>query len=282
MGELISERIRRNARELKLHGLAETADELVARAEHSKLGYREFLDLVLESELGVLEGRRYASRLKLSGLPHHKTLDEFDTSFQPELDPKRLAELRSLRFIQRRVSSLILGPPGVGKSHLAVGLAMEALRAGYLVRYTTLDDLVRELRQADQLGTLRTKLSHYQRPHLLICDEVGYMRLEHADANRIFQLINRRYTRSSMILTSNKRVSEWAALFGDEVLAAAILDRLLHDAEILTINGPSWRLRGRSDILDQPNNGADQGENDPTDTPRRSRQEPHKRSHDAD
>ncbi len=115
MGELISERIRRNARELKLYGLAQTADELVDRAEAGKLGYREFLDLVLESEVGVLEGRRYASRLKLSGLPHHKTLDEFDASFQPELDPKRLAELRSLRFIQNKVWSLILGPPGVGK-----------------------------------------------------------------------------------------------------------------------------------------------------------------------
>ena len=102
MGELISERIRRNARELKLYGLADTADELVDRAEAGKLGYREFLDLVLESEVGVLEGRRYASRLKLSGLPHHKTLDEFDASFQPELDPKRLAELRSLRFVQRQ------------------------------------------------------------------------------------------------------------------------------------------------------------------------------------
>jgi DNA replication protein DnaC len=251
MGELISERIRRNARELKLYGLADTADELVDRAEAGKLGYREFLDLVLESEVGVLEGRRYASRLKLSGLPHHKTLDEFDASFQPELDPKRLAELRSLRFVQNKVSSLILGPPGVGKTHLAVGLAMEALRAGYLVRYMTLDDIVRELRQADQLGTLRNKLAHYQRPHVLIVDEVGYLRLEHSDANRFFQLINRRYTRSSMIITSNKRVSEWAELFGDEVQAVAILDRLLHDAEILTINGPSWRLRGRGELLHQ-------------------------------
>jgi DNA replication protein DnaC len=163
MGELITERIRRNARELKLYGVVDTADELVDRAETGKLGYREFLDLVLESEVGVLEGRRYASRLKLSGLPHHKTLDEFDVTFQPELDPKRLAELRSLRFVQNKVSSLILGPPGVGKTHLAVGLAMEALRAGYLVRYMTLDDIVRELRQADQLGTLRNKLAYYQR-----------------------------------------------------------------------------------------------------------------------
>jgi DNA replication protein DnaC len=282
MGELISERIKRNARELKLYGLADTADDLVDRAEAGKLGYREFLDLVLESEVGVLEGRRYASRLKLSGLPHHKTLDEFDASFQPELDPKRLAELRSLRFIQNKVSSLILGPPGVGKTHLAVGLAMEALRAGYLVRYMTLDDIIRELRQADQLGTLRNKLAHYQRPHVLIVDEVGYLRLEHADANRFFQLINRRYTRSSMIITSNKRVSEWAELFGDEVQAVAILDRLLHDAEILTINGPSWRLRGRDDLLRRLATSSENGESSPTDPPRPPRRGPQKGSDDAD
>jgi DNA replication protein DnaC len=256
MGELLTERIATNARELKLLGLAETADELVDRAETAKLGYREFLDLVLESEVGVLEGRRYASRLKLSGLPHHKTLDEFDISFQPELDPKRVAELRSLRFIERRVCALLLGPPGVGKSHIAVGLAMDALRAGYLVRYTTLDDLVGDLRTAERLGKLRQKLTQLQRPHLLVCDEVGYLPLEPADANRFFQLINRRYSHSSTIVTSNKRISEWAALLGDEVLAAAILDRLLHDAEILTINGPSWRLRGRGDILTEQNDTA--------------------------
>jgi DNA replication protein DnaC len=282
MGELITERIERNARELKLYGLADSADELVDRAQDDKLGYREFLDLVLESEVGVLEGRRYASRLKLSGLPHHKTLDEFDASFQPGLDPKRLAELRSLRFIQNKVSSLILGPPGVGKTHIAVGVAMEALRAGYLVRYTTLDDIVRELRQADQLGTLRNKLSHYQRPHALIVDEVGYLRLEHGDANRFFQLINRRYTRSSMIVTSNKRVSEWAELFGDEVQAVAIIDRLLHDAEILTINGPSWRLRGRGDLLHQAPKTAENSENNPTDAPRRPRRGPHNGARDAE
>jgi DNA replication protein DnaC len=211
MAELITERITTNARELKLLGLAETADELVDRAEQAKLGYREFLDLVLESEVGVLEGRRYASRLKLSGLPHHKTLDEFDASFQPELD---------------------------------------------------------------RLGTLRQKLSHLLRPHLLICDEVGYLPLEPADANRFFQLINRRYTRSSTIVTSNKRVSEWAALLGDEILASAILDRLLHDAEVLTINGPSWRLRGRSEILTAPLPNADQAEH-PT-TTKTPRRQPHK------
>ena len=249
MAELITQRIRRNAAELKLHGLAENPDELVDRAEHAQLGYREFLDLILESEIGVLDGRRYQARLKMAGLPHHKTLDEFDTSFQPDLDPKRLAELRSLRFIERKVGCLILGPPGVGKSHISVGLAMEALARGYLVRYTTLDDLVRGLRHADALGKLNTKLAQLQRPHLLVIDEAGYLPLDRADANRIFGVVNRRYTRGSTIITSNKTVGEWADTFGDEALAAAILDRLLHDAEVLAINGPSYRLKGRLDAL---------------------------------
>jgi DNA replication protein DnaC len=131
MGELISERIKRNARELKLYGLADTADELVDRAEAGKLGYREFLDLVLESEVGVLEGRRYASRLKLSGLPHHKTLDEFDFAFQPDLDPRRVRDLAALGFVRARSNVALLGPPGVGKTHIAVALAVAACQAGF-------------------------------------------------------------------------------------------------------------------------------------------------------
>jgi DNA replication protein DnaC len=263
VAELISQRIRRNARELKLYGLLESADALIARAEQARLGYREFLDLVLEDEAGVLEGRRYQSRLKLAGLPHHKTLDEFDASFQPELDPKRLSELRTLRFIERRVALLIFGPPGVGKSHISVGLAMEALRRGYLVRYTTLDDLVRSLREADALGKLRQRLAHLQRPQLLILDEAGFLPLDRADSNRLFQVINRRYTRGSTIVTSNKSASEWAELFGDEVLATAILDRLLHDAEVLTINGPSWRLKGRLEELQAGGEDAPEGPDRP-------------------
>ena len=141
----------------------ESSDDLIDRAEQASLGYREFLDLLLEEEYGVLEGRGYDSRLKLSALPNHKSLSEFDCSFQPELNPKRLSELKSLRFVEKRLSALILGLPGVGNTHIAVGLGMEALRRGYMVRYTTLDELVRDLRRADQLGKLREKLAYYQR-----------------------------------------------------------------------------------------------------------------------
>src|SRR3954462_12533192 len=181
MAELITARIRRNVTELRLHGLSENPDELIDRAEAARLGYREFLALVLKPGPGIPAARRYQARLKMAGPPHHKTLDEFDVTFQPDLDPKRLAELRSLRFVERKVGCLLLGPPGVGKSHLAVGLAMQALARGYLVRYTTLDDLVRGLRHADALGKLNTKLAHLQRPHVLVIDEAGYLPLDRTD-----------------------------------------------------------------------------------------------------
>ena len=132
---------------------------------------------------------------------------------------------------------------------------MEALAQGHLVRYSTLDDLIRALRKADALGKLSSKLTQLLRPQLLILDEAGYLPLDRNDANRLFQVVNRRYTRGSTIVTSNKAIGEWAQTFGDEVLAAAILDRLLHDAEVLTINGPSYRLKGRLEALEGSGEG---------------------------
>ena len=242
---LVADRIRRHAERLLLHHLADEAPALAARAEAAQLGYLDFLDQVLEEEVGVREGRRFRNALTLSGLPHHKTLDEFDFAFQPDLDPRRVRDLAALGFVRARSNVALLGPPGVGKTHVAVALAVAACQAGFSIYFTSVDDLVRQLREAEVLGRFAKKLQTYLKPAVLVLDEVGYLPLSRAEANMLFQLVARRYERGSIILTSNKAFSEWAAITGDEVLATAILDRLLHHCDVLSINGPSYRLKDR-------------------------------------
>jgi DNA replication protein DnaC len=150
-----------------------------------------------------------------------------------------------LAFIEAKANAALLGPPGVGKNHIAVALAVAACRAGFSVYFTTLDDMVRQLKAADVIGRLAFKLRTYLRPHVLVLDEVGYLPLARDEANLVFQMISKRYEKGSILLTSNKAFSEWGQVFGDEVLATAILDRLLHHCEVIAINGPSYRLKNR-------------------------------------
>jgi DNA replication protein DnaC len=244
VSELVAERIRANAERLRLAHLTEASAALVQRAEAAQMGYLEFLDLALEEEVGVREGRRFRNALKLSGLPHHKGLDEFDFAFQPELDARRVKDLASLAFVEAKANVCLLGPPGVGKTMLAVGLSIAACQAGFSVYFTTLDDMVRNLREAEGAGRFARKLQTYLKPAVLVCDEVGYPPLTRAEGNMVFQLVSRRYERGSIILTSNKTFGEMGQVFGD-VLATAILDRLLHHAEVISISGPSYRLKDR-------------------------------------
>ncbi len=243
MSELVTTRIRDAAGRLHLANLAENLEPLVARAESATMGYLEFLDLVLEEETGIREGRRFRNALKLSGLPHHKSLDEFDFAFQPDLDARKVKDLATLSFVQARANVAFLGPPRVGKTMLAVGLAIAACQAGFSIYFTTLDDMVRQLREAETTGRFAKKLQTYLKPSVLVLDEVGYLPLCRPEANMVFQLISRRYERGSVIVTSNKAFGEWGSVFGDDVLAAAILDRLLHHCEVISINGPSYRLK---------------------------------------
>lgn len=253
MSELVADRIRSCALRLSLGHLAEEAAALAARAEAGQLGYLDFLDLVLEEEVGMREGRRFRNALKLSGLPHHKTLDGFDFAFQPDLDPRKVRDLAGLGFVTGKANVALLGPPGVGKTHLAVALAVAACQAGYSVYFSSVDDLVRQLREAELTGRFAKKLQTYLKPAVLVLDEVGYLPLTRAEANMVFQLVSRRYERGSIILTSNKAFGEWGAVFADDVLATAILDRLLHHCDVVSINGPSWRLKDR--FLTPPGTG---------------------------
>jgi DNA replication protein DnaC len=250
VSDLVADRIRATATRLGLPHLARALADLTARADTEAMGYLDFLDLVLEEELAVRDERRFRSALRLSKLPHHKTLDEYDFAFQPDLDPRKIRDLATLAFVQAKANVALLGPPGVGKTHIAVALAVAACRAGFTVYFTSLDDMVRHLTAADDIGRLTRKLHTYLRPNVLVIDEVGYQPLERAQANLVFQVISKRYEKGSTLLTSNKSFGEWGQVFGDEVLATAILDRLLHHCDVVAINGPSYRLKNRLTAID--------------------------------
>ncbi|MGW1507087.1 IS21-like element helper ATPase IstB [Streptomyces mirabilis] len=208
MSELVSTRIRTTAGKLGLPHLTETINEYIRWADQGKMGYLDFLDLVLSEELAVRDNRRFRQGLRLSRLPHHKTLDEDDFAFQPDLDPRKVKDLATLSFVEAKANAALLGPPGVGKSHIAVALAVAACRAGYSIYFTSLADMVRNLKAAEAAGRLLNKLGTYLRPSVLVVDEVGYQPLERAEANLVFQVISKRYEKGSIILTSNKTFSK--------------------------------------------------------------------------
>ena len=253
MSELVATRIRTMAGKLGLNHLAEHVTQYVKRVDDGKIGYLDLIDLVLSDEIAVRDDSQFRNALRISKLPHHKTIDDYDFSFQPELEPRKVKDLATLSFVEAKANAALLGPPGVGKTHLAVALAVAACRAGYSIYFTTLDDMVRQLAAAERAGRLINKLGTYLRSSVLVIDEVGYQPLERAEANLVFQVISKRYEKGSIILTSNKTFSEWESVFGDEVLATAILDRLLHHCDVISINGPSYRLKNRLAALEAEN-----------------------------
>jgi DNA replication protein DnaC len=200
---------------------------------------------VLTEEVSAKTAKNITLRTRLARFPFIKGLETFDFAYQPSLDKKRLTALATCHFIEHGENLVILGPPGVGKTHLAVGLGLKAIAQGYRVLFTTAAAMIATLTKATSEGRLEDKLKLYTVPPLLISDEIGYLPIERQGANLFFQLISRRYERGPMILTSNQSFGAWGEVFGDRVIATAILDRVLHHAITLNIRGNSYRLKDK-------------------------------------
>jgi DNA replication protein DnaC len=240
---LIEERVRLSLERLYLRQIAVDLDRLSAEASRAELSYLDFLDRLLETELHARWERNVFLKKRWAHLPFHKTMADFDYSFQPSLDKKQVAELFTLRFIDQAENVLLLGPPGVGKTHIAAALALAAIAKGYTAYFITMQHLVDHLGGGPEPPEVKMRV--LLRPKVLIIDEVGYLPLGREAANWFFELVSRRYEKGAIILTSNKSYGDWVSLFPDVAIAAAILDRLLHHSTTLNIRGESYRLKER-------------------------------------
>jgi DNA replication protein DnaC len=252
------ELIRGMLADLKMPGALEAIDQVLSKADSGSVTAAEAIQELLGAQISLRNNRRLQAAMRSSRLPAVKTFEQFDFSFQPSIKREQLDSLAELGFLERKENVVLLGPPGVGKTHLAIALAITAAQRGRRVYYGTLADLVSSLEQARASGSLKHRLSVLSAPSLMVVDEIGYLPVSQTGAMLFYQLMSRRYERASTVLTSNKSFEEWGEVLGDEVMAAALIDRVLHHCHIVNIRGNSYRMREHTELwrtLNQESSG---------------------------
>lgn len=240
---MIHERLHQAFEILGLIHMDVVYDHYAEEASKGSISYLEFLDKLLWAEIEAKRDRATKANMKLAKLPYVKTLDQFDFEFQPSANARKMNELKTLGFASRAENVVLLGPPGVGKTHLAVGLAVEAIKNGFTAYFLSVHELITMIKENIASGRIHRKIKTLCKPGILIIDEVGYAAMDNETAHYFFQIVSSRYEKGSIILTSNKSYGEWGDVFGDNIVATAILDRLLHHSTTINIKGDSYRVK---------------------------------------
>ena len=237
------ERLHVNLKKLKLERIEEMLDNYLETVLKENKPVMEILDHLVNEQYMVNQQNYLDTKMRLALFPYKKVFDDFDFSFQPSIDKQVVEDLCTMRFIHNAENVILLGPPGVGKTHLAIALGIEAIKAGLSAYFTTTHNLIKKLQNANKNGKLESRLRALCRHKLVIVDEIGYLPISEEEANLFFQFVTRRYERGSIIITSNRSFGDWGKVFHDDVLASALLDRLLHHSTIINIQGESYRLK---------------------------------------
>jgi len=230
-------------KDFKLSGIYSTVDERLSFAKDKSLSYQEFLELLLEDEENNRRENSYKKRYSRAKLPYQKRIEDFDFSFQPSIDRRVINDFATCQFIGQKKNIIFLGEPGVGKSHLSVAIAIKALLKGHRVLFTQVSEMLQALHQSKADNSYYKKLDYYIKPELLVLDELGFKKIPNYSADDFFEVISKRYEKGSVIITTNKSFEEWGDIFADNILASAIIDRVVHHSTVIKVNGKSYRTK---------------------------------------